>query len=102
VKRVVFHPEAEAEFMAAARFYDTHKPGLGLDFISEVRRAALALVANPRLGHRFSKRLRRLLIRRFPYGLVYRVEPDTTFIVAVAHLRRRPGYWRQRRQTRRA
>jgi plasmid stabilization system protein ParE len=100
VKPVVFHPEAEAELIAAARFYETHRIGLGLDFISEIRRAADVLVANPRRGHRFSKRLRRLLIRRFPYGLVYREEPDTTFIVAVAHLRRRPGYWRQRRQAR--
>jgi len=100
VKRVVFHPEAEAEFLAAARFYESHRPGLGLDLIDEVRRAAGVLVASPRLGHRFSKRLRRILVRRFPYGLVYRVEPDTIFIVAVAHLRRRPGYWRRRRQDR--
>jgi plasmid stabilization system protein ParE len=100
VKRVVFHPEAEAEFLAAARFYETHEPGLGPDFISEVRRAAGGLVAYPGVGHRFSKRLRRILVRRFPFALVYRVEPDTIFIVAVAHLRRRPGYWRRRQQDR--
>lgn len=100
MKRVLFHPEAEAEFLAAARFYETHRPGLGLDFISEVRRAAGVLVAYPRLGHQFAKRLRRILVRRFPYGLVYRVDQDAIFIVAVAHLRRRPGYWRRRQQDR--
>ena len=68
--------------------------------LSEVRRAAGVLLAYPRFGHRFSKRLRRILVRRFPYGLVYRVEPDAIFIVAVAHLRRRPGYWRRRQQHR--
>ncbi|HKC82973.1 MAG TPA: type II toxin-antitoxin system RelE/ParE family toxin [bacterium] len=95
--RVIFHPEAEAEFQAAARFYDAHTPGLGRDFIAEVRRAARTLATYPGIGHRFSRRLRRLLVRRFPYGLLYRTEPDRIFIVAVAHLRRRPGYWRRRR-----
>jgi plasmid stabilization system protein ParE len=100
VKRVVFHPEAEAEFLAAARFYDAHQPGLGLDFVTEVQRAARVLVAHPRLGRRFSRRLRRILVRRFPYGLLYRLEANEIFIVAVAHLRRRPGYWRRRERRR--
>lgn len=94
--RVLFHPEAEAELLAAARFYETHRLGLGIDYIGEVRRAAATLVAHPGAGHRFSKRLRRIFIRRFPYGLVYRAEPDAILIVAVAHLHRRPGYWRRR------
>ena len=94
--RVIFHPEAEAEFLSAARFYEAHTPGLGFDYIVEVRRAARTLAKNPELGHRFSRRLRRFLVRRFPYGLLYRVESDQIFIVAVAHLRRRPGYWRGR------
>ena len=95
--RVIFHPEAEAEFLAAARFYDAQTPGLGVDFVAEVRRATQTLADHPELGHRFSRRLRRLLVHRFPYGLLYRVESDKIFIVAVAHLRRRPGYWRRRR-----
>jgi plasmid stabilization system protein ParE len=68
VTRVVFHPEAEAELLAAARFYDAQTRGLGLDFIAEVGRAARTLARNPELGHRFSRRLRRFLVRRFPYG----------------------------------
>ncbi|TMA90118.1 MAG: hypothetical protein E6J77_07075 [Deltaproteobacteria bacterium] len=64
--------------------------------VCRTRRAARTLAKNPELGHRFSRRLRRFLVRRFPYGLLYRVESDQIFIVAVAHLRRRPGYWRGR------
>jgi plasmid stabilization system protein ParE len=44
----------------------------------------------------FGRRLRRLLVPRFPYGLLYRVEDERIFIVAVAHFSRRPGYWRSR------
>jgi toxin ParE1/3/4 len=96
VKRVVFHPEAETELVAAAEFYDTHSPGLGLDFIAEVQRATRALVIYPRIGRKFSKRLRRVLVQRFPYGLLYQIDPDEILVVAVAHVRRRPGFWRQR------
>jgi len=96
VTDVIFHPEAEAEFFAAARFYEAEAPGLGMDFVIEVRSATRMLARNPKLGHRFSRGTHRFLVRRFPYGLLYRVEPDHLFIVAVAHVRRRPGYWRQR------
>ena len=96
MKRVRFHPDAEAEFIAAGQFYDTQADGLGLEFVAEVRSAARTIAAHPEIGHRFSKRLRRFLVRRFPYGLLYRVEPKAIFIVAVMHLRRRPGYWKGR------
>jgi toxin ParE1/3/4 len=96
VKRVIFHPEAEAEMVAAAEFYEGRSAGLGIDFIAQVERATRALVIYSRVGHRFSRRLRRVLVHRFPYGLLYRVEPERIFLVAVAHARRRPGYWRHR------
>ena len=89
MKRVVFHPEAEAELVAAVEFYDAHTPGLGLDFITEVQRATRALLTYPRVGRQFSKRLRRVLVQRSPYGLLYQIESDEVFVVAVAHVRRR-------------
>jgi plasmid stabilization system protein ParE len=96
VRGVRFHPEAEAEFIAAGEFYEAQAAGLGFDFVAEVRHAARTIAAHPEVGHRFSKRLRRTLVRRFPYGLLYRVDADTIFVVAVMHLRRRPGYWKGR------
>jgi len=96
VKRVTFHAEAEAELVAAAATYEVHRSGLGVEFIAEVERATRALVSYPKIGHRFSRRLRRVLVRRFPYGLLYRIEGDTVRIAAVVHLRRRPSYWRHR------
>jgi len=96
VKFVGFHPEAEAEFIAAAHHYERQAENLGLDFISAVERTYRRLMSFPESGHPFGRRLRRVLVPGFPYGLLYRIKPDEIFIVAVAHLRRRPGSWRHR------
>lgn len=98
MNRVIFHPEAEAELLAASEYYESRRRGLGLEFLSEVRRATKAIQDYSKLGHRFSRRLRRVLVIRFPYGLLYRVEPEHIYVVAVAHVRRRPGYWRSDRR----
>jgi len=96
VRRVEFHPEAQDEFISAAQFYESHTVGLGLDFILTVQRAYNRLLEFPAAGPPFGRRLRRLLVPKFPYGLLYRVEPEHVYIVAVMHLHRRPGYWRSR------
>ena len=94
--RLEFHPEARAELAAAARAYREESPGLGPAFVEATRRAAARLVEYPYLGAVLRGEFRRQLVRRFPYALIYRVEPDRIYIVAVMHLRRRPGYWRRR------
>ena len=96
MKSVAFHPEAEAEFIAAARYYEDQAQNLGLDFISAVEATYQRLATFAESGRPFGSRLRRVLVPGFPYGLIYRAEPDRAFIVAVAHVRRRPGYWRSR------
>ena len=93
---VAFHPDAQAEFIAAARYYEAQAENLGLDFISAVEATYRRLITFPESGRPFGSRLRRVLVPGFPYGLIYRVEPDCVLIVAVAHVRRRPGYWRPR------
>ena len=65
---------------AAAEFYEMNRRGLGVEFITEVERATRALGVYARIGHRFSRRLRRVLVRRFPYGLLYRVEREQIFV----------------------
>jgi plasmid stabilization system protein ParE len=94
---VVFHEQAEDELMEAAKYYASRREGLGVDFIAEVRSATRVLQEHPRLGHAVSRRVRRLLVRRFPYAVIYRAEAARLFVLAVAHLKRRPGYWRDRR-----
>jgi len=96
VRSVEFHPEAQDEFISAARLYEDETPGLGLDFINAVRQTYERVLEAPASGPAFGRRLRRHLVPKFPYGLLYRVEPKRIYIIAVMHLRRRPGYWRSR------
>jgi hypothetical protein len=96
VRSVEFHPEAQNEFVSAAQFYQGQTQGLGLDFTLTVQRMYERLIAYPASGAPFGRQLRRVLVPKFPYGLLYRVEPERIHIIAVMHLHRRPGYWRSR------
>ena len=96
MRSVDFHPEAQNEFASAARFYEDRRQGLGLDFALTVQRTYERLLEFPDAGAPFGRRLRRALVPKFPYGLLYRVEPDRIYVIAVMHLHRRPGYWRSR------
>lgn len=84
---------AEAELQDAATWYDERSPGLGLRFVEAVRAKTREIIETP---HRWALAAgtRRVLMGRFPYALVYREVSDIEIeIVAVAHLKRRPGYW---------
>lgn len=96
MRGAVFHPDAEEEFIAAARFYEQHAEGLGREFIAEVRYTIGRIVAHPESGGRFARSLRRMLVNRFPYAVLYGLETEQILLVAVMHLHRRPGYWRRR------
>lgn len=91
-----FLPGAEHEMLETARFYESKKPGLGRDFLDEVERTITSAEKRPYLGARHSDNIRRRILRRFPFGVLYAVEPDRIIIVAVMHLHRYPGYWRDR------
>ena len=80
----------------AALFYDENVSGLGTDFIDDVQRAVDRLRNYPTLGRVVTGDLRRILLSRFPFCIIYSIEPEGLLIVAVAHQYRRPGYWRER------
>jgi plasmid stabilization system protein ParE len=61
-----------------------------------VQRTYERLLESPAVGAPFGRRLRRVLVPKFPYSLLYRVEAARIHIIAVMHLHRRPGYWRSR------
>ncbi|MFZ5508437.1 MAG: type II toxin-antitoxin system RelE/ParE family toxin [Pseudomonadota bacterium] len=91
-------PAAERELIEAAAFYaERADKELGLAFIAEFERALHLLEANPELGAVWRASTRRLPLRRFPYSLVYQLFADELRVIAVAHQRRRPGYWTGRR-----
>ncbi len=91
-----FHPEAEKELNEAIDYYEDIEPGLGYDFALEVYSTISRLVDFPKAWGILEGDVRRSLLRRFPYGVLYSEENDEIFIVAVMHLHRKPGYWKRR------
>jgi plasmid stabilization system protein ParE len=85
---------AEADLIDAAIFLEHQLRGLGVRFTAAVGRSLERLAENPNHGTALGLSYRKLRVRRFPYNLIYRIEPDGVLVVAVAHHRRKPDYWR--------
>jgi toxin ParE1/3/4 len=96
VKPAEFHPQAEAELVEAVAFYDAEAANLGTEFAIAVEVAVDFVRANPDAGTPLRSELRRWLVRRFPYAIIYREEPERVYILAIAHHRRKPEYWQDR------
>ena len=94
--RLEFHPEAEQEFLESVSRYEAEVPGLGERFDAEVQKASALLLEYPEIGPPVEGELRKLVLDRFPYYLIYSLSSETVHIVAVAHERRKPGYWFER------
>ncbi|HEX8245374.1 MAG TPA: type II toxin-antitoxin system RelE/ParE family toxin [Longimicrobium sp.] len=96
MNEVPFLPAAESEFLCAVAVYEAERPGLGADFVAEVEHAARRIISFPQHGSPYLAGTRRIVLRRFPYSVVYWPDPDDLLVVAVAHERRKPGYWKER------
>lgn len=93
----VFHPDAEVELNEAIEWYETREPGLGLDFATQVHAAIQRALAFPHAWQEMGGDIRRALIYRFPYGVLYVPDNNQLLIIAVMHLHRQPDYWRDRK-----
>lgn len=91
--RPEFHRLAEHELNEAAQYYDFEEPGLGSSFLEEVERSLQSIEAHPEAGQILRGSVRRRLLRRFPYALLYKIKPNGIRILAVMNLKRRPMYW---------
>jgi len=94
-----FHPEADEEFIEAVAYYEDCEPGLGLDFSREVYASIQNALDYPAMWPVIEDEVRRSLAHRFPYGVLYSIEPQGIFILAVMHLHRDPDYWKHRMGT---
>ncbi len=91
-----FLPEADEELREATRYYENEAPGLGFRFVAEVLRGITFISENPYAAAPAESGIRRKVLNHFPYSLFYAVESELVVIVAVAHQKRRPSYWRGR------
>ena len=94
-------PEARAEAVEAAAWYDRHQDGLGGEFLDEIEQALRRIQNSPESFSAWEpyegpEDFRRCLVKRFPYILIFAHRPQEDVVVAISHVRRRPMYWRDR------
>jgi toxin ParE1/3/4 len=95
-KQVELHEEALAEAEAAFDWYTTRNPAAAEGFIAELDQAIEQIGAFPDAGSLHLSGTRRYVMRRFPFTVIYREQKQMTQVIAVAHSRRKPDYWKQR------
>ncbi len=88
---------AEIELAEAVAYYEAQLAGLGDAFLLEFLRVIDLIERFPEGWHALEEGVRRCRLLRFPYGVVYSQEKGEILILAIAHLHRRPSYWRTRR-----
>jgi len=95
-KRVEFLPVALDEVEEGAAWYRERDPRVSRAFAAEVDRAVELISESPQRWPAYHHGTYRVLLEKYPYSLVYRDEPDRVLVVALAHFKKKPGYWHQR------
>ncbi len=96
MKQVIFSKYAKQELEDAVRYYELKLQGLGIKLENEVYKAIKQILEYPNAWSFESSNIRKCLLHRFPYKLLYSVEDDYIFITAVAHQHQKPNYWVER------
>ena len=95
-----FHPAADTEFRATIDWYDQRESALGARFEADVFQALERIAENPKAWKQWQDlpRVRAYWLRRFPFYIPYVADDERVIVLAVAHAKREPGYWRARLQ----
>jgi plasmid stabilization system protein ParE len=91
-----FDPEAWLELEVADDWYRRRSPEASVRFLAAVYDALETIAQLPQSWPRYVHGTRRFILHRFPFSIVYLDEPDGVSIVAIAHSKRKPGYWKGR------
>ena len=97
MRRIVFHPDADRELEQAQAWYEERVAGLGRMFFSEIESAIHTIQDSPDTWPKYMAGARRFLVHRFPFAIIYRHYDHAIQVIAVMHLKRRPGYWTPRK-----
>lgn len=84
---------AELELVGAAKYYESQAPGLGGAFLDKIDSAIRDIETNPERWPVIRNNIRRRLVHRFPYAVLYLANAEEIVVLAIAHLQRRPDYW---------
>ena len=100
MRKISFHEEADSGVHEVALYYEERATDLGLAFLDEIEKSSQRILANPMGYQRVGGEVRQAPVARFPYSILYVIEPDECIrVIAVSHQKRRPGYWRERLQS---
>ncbi len=99
MKTARFHSEAQLEFLDTVAYYEEIQAGLGARFRLAAEVAVALALALPTAGTVYKNGTRRVFPKKFPFSIVYKEIEGGIVIFAVAHFKRRPGYWKNRRDT---
>jgi toxin ParE1/3/4 len=94
--KTVFHDLAWQELVDAYSWHEELGQACGAEFATAMHRALIDVGEHPLRFPRCGWHIRRCLILRFHYAVIYEVKPDYVYIVAIKHTSRRPGYWKSR------
>jgi plasmid stabilization system protein ParE len=95
--RLTSQPPVDLEVEAAFEWYERERPGLGVEFLDELRATYGRVAHGPLRYQEVSDGIRRALLRRFPYAVYFAIEADLIVVVAVLHASREPAEWQRRR-----
>ena len=94
--QVIFHPDAKEELENGIFYYDSQVFGLGYNFLEEVERSIKKIHKFPKCGKVFRNNIRQIVLQRFPYMILYIFKENQIYVVAVAHQKQKPYYWKSR------
>jgi toxin ParE1/3/4 len=95
--KYVFHPEALTEYADAVHYYMGQRTEIAQSFINAIEDAIYLIRESPTRYIKIDEDIRRCMTRKFPYGILYTIEPGYILILAVMHCSREPGYWKNRK-----
>jgi len=95
-KRLRIHSRAQEEISEAFDWYFTRSPKAADAFLAEIGTSLAQIASHPQSYSTYTKNTRRRVLSGFPYSVIFQLEDDIILVVAVAHAKRRPGYWRKR------
>jgi len=91
-----FHPHVEAEVKSAFDWYEKRSEGLGNRFLDELEKSFDSILENPNINVVLRGNIRRCLVAKFPFAILFSVKPDRIYVLAIMHLKRHPDYWKYR------
>jgi plasmid stabilization system protein ParE len=94
--KLTFLEAAQSEFDETITYYEEQRSALGFEFAEEVKEALVRIEQYPEAWSPLSPRVRRCLVNRFPYGVIYQVRDERLIVVAFQNLHRKPDSWRSR------